>query len=58
MENTETQISIDFALSCGYITKEENTEVRARSEKVGKMFNQMIENPERYRRNGSNCQLP
>ena len=50
MENTETQISIDFALSCGYITKEENIEVRVRSEEVGKMLNHMIENPERYRR--------
>ena len=50
MENTETQISIDFALSCGYFTKEENIEVRVRSEEVGKMLNHMIENPERYRR--------
>jgi four helix bundle protein len=54
MENTETQISIDFAFSCGYITKEENIEVRSRSEEVGKMLNHMIENPERYRRKGGN----
>lgn len=52
MENTETQISIDFALSCGYITKEENIDVRTRSEEVGKMLNHMIENPELYRRKG------
>jgi len=50
MENSETQISMDFALSCGYITKEENMEVRARSEEVGKLLNHMIENPERYQR--------
>jgi len=50
MENSETQISMDFALSCGYITKEENMEVRTRSEEFGKMLNHMIENPERYQR--------
>lgn len=50
MENSETQISIDFALSCGYIKKEENMEVRTRSEEVGKLLNHMIENPERYQR--------
>lgn len=50
MENTETQISIDFAYSCGYITNEENLEIRTRSEEVGKMLNHMIENPERYQR--------
>lgn len=52
MENSETQISIDFAFSCGYITKSENSEVRARSEEVGKMLNHMIENPERYQSKG------
>lgn len=52
MENTETQISIDFAFSCGYITKKENLEIRTRSEEVGKMLNHMIENPERYQRKG------
>lgn len=50
MENSETQILIDFALSCGYIKKEENMEVRTRSEEVGKLLNHMIENPERYQR--------
>lgn len=50
MGNTETQISIDFALSCGYISKEENLEIRTRSEEVGRMLNHMINNPEKYQR--------
>lgn len=50
MENTETQISMDFAFSCGYITKEENLEVRARSEEVGKLLNHMINHPKSYQR--------
>lgn len=54
MENTETQVSIDFAFSCGYITKEENLEVRKRSEEIGRMLNHMIENPEKYQRKGRN----
>lgn len=54
MENTETQISIDFALSCGYISKEENLEIRTRSEEVGRMLNHMINNPEKYQRKNDN----
>lgn len=53
MENTETQISMDFAHSCGYISKEENMEVRTRSEEIGRMLNHMIENPDRYQRKNS-----
>lgn len=50
MENTETQISMDFAFSCGYITKEENLEIHARSVEIGKLLNHMINHPERYQR--------
>lgn len=48
MENSETQISIDFAEACGYIFKEECAELRIKSEEIGKMLNHMIEHPERY----------
>lgn len=51
MENTETQVSMDFAQACGYISVETNMDVRARSEEVGKMLNHMIENPKKYQRN-------
>ncbi len=53
MENTETQISMDFALACGYISQEENLEIRTRSEEIGKLLNHMIQNPERYQRKNS-----
>lgn len=48
MENTETQISLDFAERCKYISKEEYTELLGNLEEVGRMLNHMIENPEKY----------
>ena len=48
MENTETQVSLDFALACNYITHEEYQELLISSEEVGRMLNHMVENPERY----------
>lgn len=49
MENTETQVSLDFAQACSYISKDEYSELRNRSEEVGRMLNHMVENPEKYR---------
>lgn len=49
MENTETQVSLDLAEACKYISKEENREFRNKSEEVGRMLNHMVENPEKYR---------
>jgi len=48
MENTETQVSLDFAGDCKYITQEENRELRSKSEEVGRLLNHMVENPEKY----------
>lgn len=53
MENTETQISLDFAESCGSITAEINSELQTKSEEVGRMLNYMIQNPKKYRRKSS-----
>lgn len=53
MENTESQISMDFAFACGYISRQENLEVRTRSEEIGKLLNHMIQNPDRYQRKNS-----
>jgi len=50
MENTETQVSLDFAEACRYISKEQNAKLRAISVEVGRMLNHMIENPENYQR--------
>jgi len=50
MENTETQISLDFAESCGYIEPELNMNLRKKSEEIGRLLNHMIKHPEKYRR--------
>ena len=49
MENSETQVWLDFALACEYITKEKYENYLKRSEEVGRMINHMIENPEKYK---------
>jgi four helix bundle protein len=48
MENTETQVSLDFAVTCKYISQEEYQELLNGSEEVGRMLNHMVENPEKY----------
>jgi four helix bundle protein len=50
MENTETRVWLDFALSCQYITREIWNDLEKRSEEIGKLLNHMIENPEKYTR--------
>ena len=49
MENTETQISLDFAMSCEYITPARYQQLIKSSEEIGKMLNHLIENPEKFR---------
>lgn len=48
MENTETQVSLDFAKSCRYISEEIYLELIDISEEIGRMLNHMILNPEKY----------
>jgi four helix bundle protein len=48
MENTETQVSLDFALKCKYISEEQYKSLIEKSEEVGKLLNHMVENPEKY----------
>jgi len=48
MENSETQVWLDFSLSCKYINREIYKDYLIRSEEVGKMLNHMIENPQKY----------
>ena len=45
---TETQVSLDFARDCKYITQEENRELRSKSKEVGRLLNHMVENPEKH----------
>jgi four helix bundle protein len=48
MENTETQVSLDFAVTCKYISNEEYQDLLSCSEEVGRILNHMVENPEKY----------
>ena len=50
MENSETQVSLDFSYNGNYISKAEYTRLIKKSEEVGKLLNHMIEFPEKYPR--------
>lgn len=50
MENSETQVWLDFSLACKYIVKEIYDDYLNRSQEIGRLLNHMIENPEKYRR--------
>ncbi|MFN2491480.1 MAG: four helix bundle protein [Pyrinomonadaceae bacterium] len=47
-EATETQVWLDFALDCGYISKENHHYLIAGYEEVGRMLSGMIANPRRF----------
>lgn len=49
IENTEKQVSLDFAWNCKYISQEKYQNLIEMSEKVGRILNHMLENPEKYR---------
>ena len=49
MENTETQVWLDFALACKYIDDKTFAEFQTRSEEIGKLLNSMLENPDKYK---------
>lgn len=48
MENTETQVWLDFALACKYISQELFTDYNDRSIEIGKLLNDILNNPEKY----------
>jgi four helix bundle protein len=47
-ENSETQVWLEFALSCNYITEVIYNQLIAESIEVGKLINFMILNPEKF----------
>jgi four helix bundle protein len=49
MENSKTQVSLDFAVKCKYISQDVYKELIDGSEEIGRMLNHMIENPENYK---------
>jgi len=47
-EASETQVWIDFALDCGYMSKENHDRLTAGYEEVGRMLSSMITHPEKF----------
>ncbi|WP_288955364.1 four helix bundle protein [uncultured Polaribacter sp.] len=48
-ENSETQLWLDFALACKYISNEKKLDLQHKSEEVGKLLNYMMNNPDKFR---------
>ena len=47
-EASETQVWLDFALGCEYLSAEVHKQLIARCEEIGKMLGSMIAHPERF----------
>jgi four helix bundle protein len=47
-EATETQVWLDFAMDCSYLSKEKHDELLCGYEEIGKMLKVMIDHPERF----------
>ena len=47
-EATETQVWLDFAFDCGYLSKENRDRLTAGYEEVGKMLNGMMADPKKF----------
>ena len=54
-ETAETQVWIDFAHDCGYLSQERRNELIIGYEDVGKMLGSMIATPEKFRTQKAEC---
>ena len=48
MENSETQVWLDFSEACGYINSETAQLLRNQSEEIGRILHHIQENPEKF----------
>jgi four helix bundle protein len=48
MENTETQVWMDFSHVFGYIVEKEKMKIQQQSEEIGRLLFHIIENSEKY----------
>ena|SRR5438477_2141451 len=48
MENSETQVWLDFSYACGYMNEETYRDKVSKSEEVGRLLQDIINNPEKY----------
>jgi four helix bundle protein len=51
MENTETQVWLQFSINCKYLSEERYDEFLDDSQRIGRMIDHMISNPEKFARN-------
>lgn len=51
-EATETQVWLDFAFDCGYLSKENHDRLTTGYEEVGRMLEGMMSHPERFAPSG------
>jgi len=49
MENSETQVWLDFSLACNYISKEQFQNLLNDAEEVGKLLGDILKHPQKYR---------
>ena len=47
-ENSESESSLDFALDCGYLTKEQHRETVETCQRIGRMLGAMLAKPETF----------
>jgi four helix bundle protein len=47
-ENSETQVWLEFAFACKYISNDSYQELLAESTEIGKLINYMLLNPEKF----------
>ena len=47
-ENSETQLWLDFAVACEYISEDKKNELHLKSEEIGKLLNYMMNNPNKF----------
>ena len=48
MENSETQVWLEFALKCKYIDQHQSDDLLNKSQEIGKLLNDMITSPAKY----------
>jgi four helix bundle protein len=48
MENTETEVWIDFAESCKYIDSGQKEELKKQTQEIGKLLNYMMKNLQKF----------
>ena len=49
MENSETQVWLDFALACSYINENSHQQLLQKSAEIGRLLHYIIANPQKYR---------